>query len=87
MSEALRCLRLRLYVDGMLLVYELVLLSISNIKVRVVLVLLYQLYDLLGVGDRVIFSLLLICLTRSRRLLRVVKKLELVLLEMLVALF
>ena len=87
MSEALRCLRLRLYVDGMLLVYELVLLSISNIKVRVVLVLLYQLYDLLGVGDRVIFSLLLICLTRGWRLLRVVKKLELVLLEMLVALF
>ena len=85
--EALRCLRLRLYVDGVLLVDELVLLSVRNVEVGVILVLLYQLYDLLGVGNRVIFSFLLIRLTRGGRLLRVVKKLELVLLEVLAALF
>ena len=56
----------------MLLVNELVLLCIGNIKIGVVLSLLDQLDDLFGIRDGVIVSLLIIGLTRCCSLLRVV---------------
>ena len=47
----------------MLLVYELVLLCVRNIVIRMIITLLDQLNHLLCVGDRMVVSLLIIGLT------------------------
>ena len=51
-------------VDGMLLIDELVLLCVCDIKIGVVLILLDQFDDLFCVCNRMIVSLLIIRLTR-----------------------
>ena len=78
-SEALRCLGLGLEVDGMLLVDKVVLLSVGHVVVRVVVILLDQLDDLLGVVDWIVVSLLVVRRARSGCVLRVIVQLQLVL--------